>query len=358
MRTLQGAAREAVLDAARTPHSHRTPQQTAQLLKVLRCVPALGGMDVPSLRMICAAASYEEAEEDEQVADFTQDSVAEGDEAAAAVAGGLGVALVLFGEIRATRTMPSDASTQTGVLRAGDHFGNEGGGAAQAGGPGGPGSPAVAARSMVAVERAGLLRVAAADLGRTIQRAQLEAAGDKAMFVVSVPMFARLPWERLLRLVAQLQPRAYARGETIVMQGETPTGLHILQEGRCTVERELSIVEGGRRRTRKMHLETLMPRDTFGGDALLHGSLRNHASLLADQEVAMLFLPRADFSSSQLTEDAIRMIKLNAKLYRPNDEVLRQRHYNQLEWDRAKHHFVNGVLAESKARRTAGRKWF
>ena len=38
-------------------------------------------------------------------------------------------------------------------------------------------------------------------------------------------------------------------------------------------------------------------------------------------------------------------------------QVLRQRYYNQLEWDRAKQHFINDVLAESRARRNAGRRW-
>ena len=94
------------------------------------------------------------------------------------------------------------------------------------------------------------------------------------------------------------------------------------------MERELYLSEadaqGRQGKLKKMHLETLMPRDTFGGDALLHGSLRNYASLVADQEVSILFLQRGDFSPSQLTEDALRMLKLNSKLYRPNDEARRE----------------------------------
>ena len=256
---------------------------------------------------------------------------------------------MLFGEIRVDHSVGGTGGPSS--LTAGDHFGQLASQKATRN------QSSSSASRMVAVQHTGLLRVSAADLGRTIQRSQLEAAGDKAMFVVSCPMFSKLPWERLLRLVQQLQPRRYALGETIALQGDTPIGLYILQEGRCSVSRDIVLHDGGRRRTRTMHLETLMPRDTFGGDALLQGALRNYASLVAEQEVLMLFLQRVDFNPSQLSEDALRMLKLNAKLYRPDDEALRQRYYNQLEWDRAKHHYCEEVLAESRARKSAGRRW-
>lgn len=45
------------------------------------------------------------------------------------------------------------------------------------------------------------------------------------------------------------------------------------------------------------------------------------------------------------------MLKLNAKLYRPNDELLLQRHFMELEWGRAKRSFVREVLKESADKR-------
>jgi hypothetical protein len=42
------------------------------------------------------------------------------------------------------------------------------------------------------------------------------------------------------------------------------------------------------------------------------------------------------------------MLKLNSKLYRPNDELLMQRHFQELEWDRAKRTFVKEVLREAR----------
>ena len=94
-----------------------------------------------------------------------------------------------------------------------------------------------------------------------------------------------------------------------------------------------------------------MPRDTYGGDAVLHGVLRSQTSLVAETDVSLLFMPRADFSPSHLTDDALRMLKLNAKLYRPNDEMLVQRHFQELEWDRAKRHYVKEVIKESRDKR-------
>ena len=133
-------------------------------------------------------------------------------------------------------------------------------------------------------------------------------------------------------------------------QGETPQGLFIVHDGRCTVQRELQIDDPvtGKTRHRKMHLETLMPRDTYGGDAILHGVLRSQTSLVAETDVMILFMPRHEFSPAHLTEEALRMLKLNAKLYRPNDELLLQRHYQELEWDRAKRAFVHEVIRESR----------
>ena len=118
-------------------------------------------------------------------------------------------------------------------------------------------------------------------------------------------MFDQLPWERLLRMVRLLEPMRYTHGEVIVRQGETPAGLYIVYAGRCTVQRELSVDENGRPRVRRMHLETLMPRDTYGGDAILHGVLRSQTSLVAETDAQILFMPRqVRPSPMSLTADA------------------------------------------------------
>jgi len=245
--------------------------------------------------------------------------------------------ILLFGSVKVSRRVGSAAGVSTSTLTPGDHFGGIG----------------ILHRNMRqatlrAHEPCGLFVVSADEFRRTLRRNKLEEAAERAIFVASVPMFHRLPWERLLRMVSTLESAQYGHGETIVRQGETPQGLYILYDGRCTVQRELLIDDQGRTRTRKMHLETLMPRDTYGGDAILHGMLRSQTSLVAETDATVLFMPRQEFSPAHLTEEALRMLKLNSKLYRPNDELLMQRHFQELEWDRAKRTFVKEVLREAR----------
>ena len=196
--------------------------------------------------------------------------------------------------------------------------------------------------------------VAAEEFHAVLRRSRLEEAAERAIFVASVPMFDKLPWERLLRMVAHLESQQYGHGETVVRQGETPQGLYIVYEGRCTVQREIAIAEGGGTvRRRQMHLETLLPRDTYGGDAILRGVLKAQTSLVAETDATILFMPRHEFSPAHLTEEALRMLKLNSKLYRPNDELLLQRHYQEREWDRAKRTYVKELIRESRDKRYA-----
>ena len=45
--------------------------------------------------------------------------------------------------------------------------------------------------------------------------------------------------------------------------------------------------------------------------------------------------------------------ELNAKLYRPDDELLLTRHHQEQEWEHAKKHYVRSVLKESIDKRTS-----
>ena len=83
-----------------------------------------------------------------------------------------------------------------------------------------------------------------------------------------------------------------------------------------------------------------------GGAGFIGGAVVRR--LLRETDATVLFMPRTDFSPAHLTEEALRMLKLNAKLYRPNDELLLQRHYQELEWDKAKRLYVKEVIKEAK----------
>ena len=172
-----------------------------------------------------------------------------------------------------------------------------------------------------------------------------------------------------------LRPLRRILTQVIVQQGDTPAGLYIVQAGRCTVQREVTLqhaprpapipswqspqrpsrrpgaAAGGGRpsgsagpqshlalgrsgaptraasppRTRSMHLETLMPRDTYGGDAVLHGAMRSHTSLVAETDVTLLFMSRQDFSPWHLTEEVGRPPPPTAAHRRPPPPIALRR---------------------------------
>jgi len=348
---------EAVLAAVSAPIEERTDDEVELLSRALLCVPVLATMPQESRLRLCAVASYEQYEEFQIVLEPpAEDSGSRAGNRAGGLGSGsgsgsgtdtgvgadgrCGLCVTLFGTLTVCPRL-SRVSHAEQTLKPGDHFGENA-----------LLHKVFRGTTIRANERCGLLVISEADLRKELRRSELEQAAEKAVFVTSVPMFAKLPWERLLRMVHLLQHRSYTHGEVIVAQDDTPQGLYILYEGRCTVSRTMTYLENGRRLKRSMHLETLMPRDTFGGDAVLHGLMRSRTTLLAETDVSLFFMPRADFSPSHLTEEALRMLKLNAKLYRPNDELLLQRHYQEMEWARAKQHYVKGVIKQAREKKT------
>ena len=181
-----------------------------------------------------------------------------------------------------------------------------------------------------------------------IKAAQAEEGAAVVSFVETVPVLASLPAEKLARLVSSMQPRRYPRGAVIFVQGDTPQGLGIVREGRCSVSR---MVDLDGRRQRSMRVDSLLPRDTFGGDAILQGALRNYASVTAETDVAMLHLPRHEFSASLLSDEALRLLQLNMKLTKPDDDMLRARYEREAEWRSFKQRYIKAVVSESRDRR-------
>ena len=351
---LSADARASMLSALAMPPEERQVEHSAYLSACLKGVPVLAKLPDDSRLKLCTSARLVEVEEGTllRAADGgggggTPGGGAPGGGAPGGGVGGsgsssrrpsassLGLYVVLYGEVRVTRP-PGGTHT----LCAGDHFGDID-----------LLHKSLRHAEIVSAEPCGLLAVDADDFRRVLQRSHLEEAAERAIFIASVPMFHKLPWERLLRMVSLFEPRQYRHGETIVQQGETPLGVFVIFDGRCTVQREIEVADGGRRRIKPMRLETLMPRDTYGGDAVLHGASRSQTSLVAETDCKLLFMPRADFSPAHLTEEAMRMLKLNAKLYRPDDDMLLRRHFEEQEWEHAKKHYVRQVMRDAHEQR-------
>ena len=71
--------------------------------------------------------------------------------------------------------------------------------------------------------------------------------------------------------------------------------------------------------------------------------------------VPLVFLSRSDFSPQLLHEDTVRELSMMAKRHSTDDE-LRSRHYQDLEWGRAKRAYVDKVVREMRGARDAERR--
>jgi CRP/FNR family transcriptional regulator, cyclic AMP receptor protein len=104
-----------------------------------------------------------------------------------------------------------------------------------------------------------------------------------------VPIFAEFDAEALRRLVGELRPRRYRKGETIFVTGDPGTSLCIVENGR--VKLTLTSSEG-----REVILDLLGPGETFGELALLDGEPRS-ADAVAVEPTTLLLLHRDTFLS-------------------------------------------------------------
>jgi len=243
--------------------------------------------------------------------------------------------LLLYGELLCSRPDGREAIVRESSLLPAAEFGNS---------SFLPETDPIYGTTVTAARASGYLLLSDAEL----HAAQAQKGNEIVAFIQSVPMLSSLPTDKLARLVASLHTRRYKRQEVVFEQGETPQGLGIVREGRCGVMRTIPFQTRHGERERQMRLDTLLPRDTFGGDSVLQGALRNHASVVAETDVTMLHVPRSEFGPNLLSDEALRILQLNTKLYRPSDEMLRKRYENEHSWRIAKQHYIREVIQESK----------
>jgi CRP-like cAMP-binding protein/Fe-S-cluster-containing hydrogenase component 2 len=132
-----------------------------------------------------------------------------------------------------------------------------------------------------------------------------------------MPLFARLsPFERA-RLAALLRPRHYARGDTIIREGEASQALYLVEEGQVIVE------QGGQT------IAYLDEGDFFGEMALLDQGQHN-ADVRALTPVEVLALPAQDFNrllqeqptlKAQLHEIVRQRLADNAAMHRDHERA-------------------------------------
>jgi CRP-like cAMP-binding protein len=102
-----------------------------------------------------------------------------------------------------------------------------------------------------------------------------------------VPLFAEVDRQDLSKLVDQLRPRSYGKGEVVFVAGDPGTSLCVIDTGR--VKLSLSSPDG-----REVILDLLGPGEVFGELALLDGESRS-ADAVAVEPTKLLLLHREAF---------------------------------------------------------------
>ena len=117
--------------------------------------------------------------------------------------------------------------------------------------------------------------------------------------LVSFPIFASLSPDELSQLVKSSGAfcRAFAKGETIIAEGENSGNMGVLISGRCTGE---SVSEDGRRES----VAHFVPGDVFGDILAMDPSSRSPVTVRADSESKVMFFPFSGLLSGSCSVSA------------------------------------------------------
>lgn len=190
---------------------------------------------------------------------------------------------------------------------------------------------------------------------RIVREGQLEALRETMQFVRSVGPFEHMPAEQLEQLCRVLRPVLVGAGEVVQRQGGAAQGMYIVRWGRLVEERSLLLQQGDRWEERDLRVRELTRRDVVGELALLAPERKLGTSLRAETPASCLFLSRSDFAPQLLHDHTMRELRMMAKRH-PTDDELRSRHYQDLEWGRAKRAYVDEVVSEVRRARNAERR--
>ena len=341
--------RAAALEAARTPPAQRTAEQLETLSELLGSMRShgggVGGLPREARLELCRTMGYVEAPPGTTV-------VTEGET-------GHSFYIVLFGELQVSQRRSAggeggavavERNVNIARLEGGAHFGelallSEKG--------------ARRAASVRALLPCGLLCIVEAEYRRIVRGVQLQEMHARIEFLRTVPTFSRVAPERLLMLAGVLQPMVFERGAVVMKQGGRSTGMYIVQSGRLVAEREVAFdnqnAADGSRTTRTVTISELVRRDVCGELALLQPKRQIGVTIRVVSKASCLFLARADFSPQLLPDETLREMRLLSKLY-SGDDMLRARHFQDQEWEKAKKVYVREVIREVRDRKDAERR--
>ena len=121
---------------------------------------------------------------------------------------------------------------------------------------------------------------------------------DAFVAIAQVPLFAPLGEENLRRLAAQAQRLLFGQGEAIVREGEAGDSFYVIEHGR------VAVVIGRNDGVAGRIIAELTTGNFFGEMSLLAGEKRS-ATVVAQEDVAVLEVSRSAFHAILLTDPAV-----------------------------------------------------
>ncbi len=115
--------------------------------------------------------------------------------------------------------------------------------------------------------------------------------------LASIWIFSKLQQEDIARMAKAVVPRTYAKGETIVNEGEQAVAFYVITSGKVRLTKKGE------------ELGTMGPGECFGEMALLDGHPRS-ASVLALEDTDCLAMTRWDFTAELRANPAMAVAML------------------------------------------------
>lgn len=130
---------------------------------------------------------------------------------------------------------------------------------------------------------------------RPMQQAQFDEREARDLILAQVPLFSDLETEERGKIAEFLAPVTFAKGATIIQEGELGDCMYLIQRGELDVFTSLVSDERdpARAAQERLHLSSLKAGDFFGEHALLTNEPRS-ATVVALTEVVLLRFAKPD----------------------------------------------------------------
>ena len=170
---------------------------------------------------------------------------------------------------------------------------------------------------------------------------------SKRFLTEMVPLLAGWSTNRLLALAEMAERRRYLKGERIGQQGKPVPGLAFLVSGRATVHKEVAYTKTNRWPTsqngdyKEVSRETSVMVDIcelqvgeYFGEELLLGHEIWQGTIIADEPVEALFIPRGEQMFTMFRRVAAKTLSVNQREHMQSEEMIASKYLGQIQMNK------------------------